>query len=110
MNRIKEVFEPPGEEPRGEGRCGDYWVVCAEVGVFIVAPDTAQRIARELERWLTPRWVTFVDLSGSRVRIRGRDVRSSCASTGLQRERDRAFQRARMLEDEADAPPWEDGV
>jgi hypothetical protein len=104
MNRLKELREEP-EEERGQG---DFWVVYGEAGMFYVSAETAREVARRLERWWVPRWVTFVDIAGSRVRIRGRDVQAVYESTELQRTRERSFHRARRLEEKADHRPWED--
>ena len=105
MNRLKERQESPDEE---ESQDGDFWVVYGDTGIFYVSPETASRVGRTLERWLIPRWVTFVDITGARVRIRGREVRSIYESTELQRTRDRSFHRARRLEEKADRRPWEE--
>jgi hypothetical protein len=37
---------------------------------YIVSTAMAQHIERELDRWPRPRWITFVDVCGSRVKIR----------------------------------------
>jgi hypothetical protein len=103
-NRIKEYIEEP-EEERGQG---DFWVVYGPAGLFYVSAETAGTVARRLQRWWVPRWVTFVDLAGARVRLRSCDVRAVYESTELQRTRERSFFRAREQEEKADRRPWEE--
>lgn len=105
MNRVREYLE---EEPDEEHASGDYWVIYGEAGMFYVGAETAAEVARRLARWWSARWITFVDISGSRVRLRGREVQAVYESTQLQRTRDRAFHRARQLEDASDRRPWDD--
>jgi hypothetical protein len=104
MNRLEQLFE----EPAGESPGGDYFVVSGEFGFFFVDAGTAARVERELDRRKRPRWLVVTDLTGSRVRVRTRDVRSVCESTAAQRARDRALHRARRLEEKADRRPWEE--
>lgn len=104
MNRLKEYLE----EPEEERLFGDFWVVYGESGMFYVSAETAWEVARRLERWWPPRWITFVDLAGSRVRLRDRDVQAIYESTELHRTRERSFHRARRLEEKADRRPWEE--
>lgn len=55
----------------------------------------------------TPRFISFRDLSGSEIRIRGRFIEAVLESTGAQRASVREFLRARQLEDRADRDAWE---
>ncbi|MBK7715046.1 MAG: hypothetical protein IPI38_06450 [Gemmatimonadetes bacterium] len=48
----------------------DYFLVCAECGHWSVSATMARAIEHQLARWLAPRWITFVDLTGARIRIR----------------------------------------
>lgn len=104
MNRLKEYLE----EPEEERIFGDFWVVYGDSGLFYVSAETAGKLGGRLDGWWTPRWITFVDISGSRVRLRARDVHGIYESTELQRTRDRSFHRARRQEEKADRRPWED--
>jgi len=99
-----EVLEEPDEERLD----GDFWVVYGEVWTYYVSAATAREVARRIGGWWTPRWVTFLDVSGSRIRMRTQDIRGIHESTELQRARVRAFQRARLREDNADRRPWEE--
>jgi hypothetical protein len=104
MNRVTEFLE----EPEAELPQGDYWVIYGDAGMFYVSPETACRVAARLDGWWAPRWVTFADVAGSRVRLRCSDVVAIYESTELQRTRERAFHRARRLEEKSDRRPWED--
>lgn len=105
MNRIKELLEEPGERPLP---AGDYWIVYGD-GIYVyVTAETAVRVARSLERWWTPRWITFVDLTGSRIRVRTSTLQGVLECTALQRAATREFERAQRLEQKADRRPWED--
>ena len=104
MNRLKGYFEDP-TEPTPED---DYWVLSGDCGWYSVSAETAERVARCLTRPWLPRWVEFTDLSGSRVRVKARQVDVIFESTAAQRTRERAFARARKLERKADRRPWED--
>jgi hypothetical protein len=49
-----------------------------------------------------PRWVSFVDLKGSRLRVRTRDINYIGQCTAEQRAADRAFNRSLSQERKAD--------
>ena len=51
-----------------------YHLVTTQQGNYIVSTVMAGHIERELDRWPRPRWITFVDVAGARVRIRSRLV------------------------------------
>jgi len=102
-NKLREKQETPDEGPR----FGDYYVVVSEWGTWYVAPETAARIGRTLERRWRPRWMKFVDLSGSRVWVRTANVESITESTETQRSRDREFHFLRRKEENADRR-WDD--
>jgi hypothetical protein len=96
------------ESPEEGGPSGDFWIVDSYSGTFYVSGEVAREVACRLDGMWVPRWLTFVDLAGSRVRLRGGDVRLICESTELQRTRERSFHRARREEENADRSPWED--
>jgi hypothetical protein len=104
MNRLKDYFkEPDPQSPES-----DFYIVSGDCGYFYVSRETAARVERCLDRVWVPRWVTFRDLSGSRVRVFARHINRIVESTAAQRARDREFERARKLEEKADRRPWED--
>ena len=49
-----------------------YHVVVTQQGNYIVSTVMAHHIEQQLDRWPRPRWITFVDVAGARVRIRSR--------------------------------------
>lgn len=103
MQNVKQKEEPREERPDS----GDYFVVASEWGTWYVTPETAERIGRVLDGRRRPRWLRFVDVSGSRVWVRLRRVESVYESTGLVREREREFHYLRRKEDRRDRR-WDD--
>lgn len=106
MNRIKELLGGP--EGEGSPTFGDFYVVRAQYGCFYVHSEVARRIEHTLERRLAPRWITFVDLVGSRIRLRTATVHGVYECTAAQRAAERKLDRERRLEEKADRQPWED--
>jgi hypothetical protein len=88
-------------EPRGRGPPPAEFFVVGFGNAFVrVSPETAAELMRKLARRFPPRWLGFVDLEGSRIRVRSALVEILGESTPLQRERWRAFERARRKEEE----------
>ena len=104
MNRLKAVLA----EPEEESPPGDYFVLRGGFGWFLLSAETARTIERLLERRWPPRWITFRDLVGSRLRVRTSLIHSLYESTAAQRAAERRLERARQAEERADARPWED--
>ena len=104
-NRLSRWLSPAEEEPT----VGDYWVVRTYQVFAYVSPETAARVEAALERRWPPTWVVFRDLSGSRIRIRTRDVCGIFECTVAQRAADRRFQKAceREARGDDEVPPWE---
>jgi len=106
LNRLtlyRSALPPP--EPDGYG---DFYVVSGAFGAVSVTAATARDIERQLDRAEPTRWLVFRDRSGSRVRVRARDVRCVCESTAAQRAFDRRMERARAREEQSDRRAWED--
>ena len=105
-NRLARWLVAPGEE---EPEAGDFFVVRTASTVFCVTGPTAAIVERQLESRWAPAWLVFRDLSGSRVRIRTRDVIAVFECTAAQRAADRRFERAREREarDDEEGPSWE---
>ena len=100
-NRRSEEREriPPG--------AGDYFIIdCGDSSWFYVSTVMARAIEGRLDRWLRPRWITFVDVTGARIRVRSRDINSIAQSTATQRADSRAFDRERRTEGQEDYPDW----
>jgi len=79
-----------------------FWVETSSMCWF-VSREMARAVEMTLTRKLLPRWVTFVDLTGARVRVRTRLIEVVSQSTAEQRVMARAFQRARSAERKAEA-------
>jgi hypothetical protein len=104
-NRLKDIFDQPEKRVPDD----DYYVVTHYcLGRFFVTRATADRILRDLDAPVMPRWVRFVDLHGSKVCLRTRLIQSVFESTVGQRASERKFERARDREEEDDKRPWED--
>ena len=104
MNRVEEVFEPNAERPGP----GDYFVVSGESFTWYVSTAMAKAIEARLDAKPRARWVTFVDLVGSRVRLRIRRIEYICQCTAEQRAAERAFFRSLKRERKGDRS-WEEG-
>ena len=104
MNRLKDFFHDP-REPESQD---DFYEVEKRYRSFAVTRQTAAAIERALDQDPPPRWVVFRDLTGSRHRVLAEQISRISESTASQRAADRAFDRARRLEDKQDRRPWED--
>lgn len=103
MKSVMQRDESPGQRSGP----GDYYEVMTEFGMWYVTGETAARIGRVLERRWRPRWVKFVDLSGSRAWVRADCIESIAESTEGQRSRDRAF-RYLMRKETRASRRWDD--
>ncbi len=104
MNRLKDLFNDP-PEPESQD---DFYVVEKRYGSFAVSRQTAAEIEQALDQLPLPRWVVFRDITGARHRLLAEQISRISESTAAQRAADRAFDRARRLEDKQDRRPWED--
>lgn len=73
---------------------GDHFIVSARMATFVVSTVMARAIEATLNQWPRRTWVTFVDLSGSRVRLRAQEIAFIVQSTAEQRALDRQFRQA----------------
>lgn len=80
----------------------DHFVLSARSACWVVSALMARHVEACLDRWPPRRWIVFVDLSGSRIRIRREEIEYVVQSTAEQRARDRAFARAMRRERKAD--------
>jgi hypothetical protein len=85
----------------------DYLVVDARPAYWYVSPEMARAIEASLNATPVPVWITFVDLTGARVRVRARTIECVYHSTAEQRALWRAFRRARRAEWK-DEPDWDE--
>lgn len=70
---------------------GSYFLVQAEGGTWFVSTDMVRSIEASLDRSPAPVWIRFVDLAGSRIRVRSRRIDSIVQCTPEQRAHDRAM-------------------
>ncbi len=98
--------EQSPQEPVAE-RAGDYFVVDAYGSTWFVSLAMVRAIDAQLARRFAPRWITFVDLAGARVRLRTARIESAAQCTAAQRAAYRAFQRALDREREQERT-WDD--
>jgi hypothetical protein len=80
----------------------DYFIVGTNMLEWYVSKEMAAFIDGCLDQDPTPRWVSFVDLTGARVRVRGRLVQYVLQCTVDQRSLARAMRRAMSKEDKAE--------
>jgi hypothetical protein len=104
VNRLKDYFEEADERPPED----EYFEVACEYELFYVTAAEAERILRALEACVRPRWLRFTEVNGSHVILRTRLIEYVRECTVAQRASERAFRRARRLEEKADRRPWED--
>jgi len=104
MNRLKNFF---GDPHRPESQ-DDFYEIERRFRDFAVSRETAMEVERKLDQLPPPRWIVFRDLNGSRHRILADQISRISESTAAQRAADRAFDRARRLEERQDRRPWED--
>jgi hypothetical protein len=78
----------------------NYFLICAECGHWSVSATMARAVEQQLNRWLVPRWISFVDVTGARIRIRADQVRSVSQSYTETRAAGRSFRRWLEEEDE----------
>ena len=100
------IKEEQGPEPISPA-AGDYFIVSGDCGTWLVSTVMARHIELVLDAQPPARWVRFVDLAGSRVRLRTRQIDYVCQCTAEQRALERRFSRALMRERKADRS-WED--
>jgi hypothetical protein len=77
------------EEDRLRQGAGDHFMVATQTATFVVSTVMARAIEATIDRWPRRTWVTFVDLSGSRIRLRVREIDFIVQSTAEQRAFDR---------------------
>jgi len=83
----------------------DWFAVVARFRHWKVSREMAVHIERALVAEPMPRWVVFVDIHGSRVRLRTALIEHVTQSTAETRRLSRAVESALEAEDET--PDWE---
>ena len=85
-------------ERSGPDPLGDFFVVSTEWDTWCVSTEMARHVEASLDTEPMPRWVTFVDVTGARVRLRAGSVESVTQRSVEQRALGRRFER--MARDE----------
>ncbi len=80
-------------ERSGPDPLGDFFVVSTEWDTWCVSTEMARHVETCLDADPVPRWVTFVDVTGARVRLRAESVESLSQRTVEQRAVGRRFER-----------------
>lgn len=104
MHGLKEEPEPEAVKPDA----GDYFIVSGENSTWYVSTEMARFLDTMLDAEPRVRWIKFVDLSGSRVRLTVRQIEYICQSTVDQRALDREFSRTLTRERKRDRSWGED--
>jgi hypothetical protein len=97
-----------GEEKQpAAGVLGDYFVVVTKQWNWQVSTVMAKHLEACLDADPRSKWVKFVDLTGSRIRVRADTIVTIAQSTAEQRAADRALSRLARQEQKADRN-WEE--
>ena len=106
---MQETTRRSEEHERIPPEAGDYFVIqTRDSSWFFVSTVMARAIDRRLKRFFQPTWITFVDMAGSRIRLRTDDIMSVVQTTPEQRAADRAFDKVRRAEAQEDRD-WTNG-
>jgi hypothetical protein len=81
------------ESSRNQFRLGDFFVVSTEWDNWCVSTEMARHIDQTLDADPLPRWITFVDLTGARVRVKANSIESLTQRSEQQRAITRTFER-----------------
>ena len=87
------------QETRPELLYPEYHVLVMRECNHAVSTVMARHVERQLDRWPRPKWVTFVDLSGARIRVRTAAIEGMEHSTPESRELRRRFREEREREE-----------
>jgi hypothetical protein len=104
MSRLRQEEEQEAPRPIGV----DHFVVSAKSATWYVSTKMARHIEACLEVEHRQAWISFVDLSGARVRLRSLEVEYLAQSTADQRAAERAFHRTLSRERKAERD-WREG-
>jgi len=104
MSRLRQEEEQKAPRPIGV----DHFVVSAKSATWYVSTEMARHIEACLEVEHHQAWISFVDLSGARVRLRSLAVEYLAQSTADQRAAERVFHRRLSRERKAERD-WREG-
>ncbi len=103
MEKVEQEGRSEAPQPLGV----DHFVLDTRANCWNISTVMARHVERCLDADPRPFWITFVDLAGSRIRIRSQDVESLSQSTADQRAAARALCRGWTQERKADRN-WSD--
>jgi len=98
LNRIAQYIQraPPREGPEA------YAVIEVGSQLIPVYAWMGARVASKLQRFWTPRWITFRDIAGASFTVRSSSIAAVWETTPATRAKTRAFYRAREREYDED--------
>ena len=77
----------------------DYWLVSTSSASYRVSAVMARYVENALDRWPRPRWIRFVDVAGSVVRLRTASIESVLQTSTETRAMWRRFEAERDREE-----------
>ncbi len=98
MERARNESRPVGRPMS----LGDFFVVSTEWDNWCVSTEMARHIDACLDAEPIPPWITFVDVTGARVRVRADRIESLTQRSVEQRGVSRVFERLARQERQAD--------
>ena len=104
MERARNESRPVGRPMS----LGDYFVVSTEWDNWCVSTEMARHIDACLDADPASPWITFVDVTGARVRLRADRIESLTQRSIEQRGVSRTFERLARQERQADSLHGED--
>ena len=99
---VKKLSSFENEQQKRQPGNGEYYFISLPYRDVLVSRTMAVFIEEQLNRLRKPKWITFVDIFGSRIRVQTKVIWSVTQSNGAQRAAGRAFDRACQREYEAD--------
>ena len=93
---------PERREPQSEDAAAHFFVVSTEGEWWYVSTAMARFVEECLDQSDEPEWVKFVDVHGSRIRVRADEILSVVQSSPEQRAAYREFSRRMNRERKAD--------
>lgn len=95
------------DELAPEPKAGDYFVLCTREASWYLSTAMAQAVERELLVAEAEGWITFVDLTGARIRVRAGLIQCLAQCYAENRAEERRFWRNHKRETKAERE-WDD--
>ncbi|MGH7461533.1 MAG: hypothetical protein ACREMA_10965 [Longimicrobiales bacterium] len=103
MNRLASYVKQSRGPPPGP----EFYIVRSSGWTLLVSRETARAVLKQLNRWLVPRWIRVVDVSGSEIWLPSQSIEVLVESTPEQRAQDRTLRRKLDEENNDGAPVWD---